>query len=168
MRSRGRRCQPWHLRWIFPLVPESTYEGAVGSAICLNSDPYNLILVYRFLSKDLWIFSGWCGGYPTWDSSMICGASAICLDLMSVRIFWKDSEDPGGACLSPSYTSNWLFSESRPLAIIGSPWPMTLAPTNEAIRNETSGKKTLSVKVKNDWLAGLSCNRCKDKFYQKW
>jgi hypothetical protein len=91
------------------LVPESTYEGAIGSAICSNSDPYDLLLTYRFLSKDLWIFSGWCGGYPTWDSSMICGASAICLDLTSVRIFWKDSENPGGACLSPSYTSDWLF-----------------------------------------------------------
>jgi hypothetical protein len=22
---------------------------------------------------------------------------------------WNDSEDPGGACLSPSYTSDWLF-----------------------------------------------------------
>ncbi len=61
---------------------------------------------------------------------------------------WKDSEDPGGACLSPLYTSDWLFSEAHPLAIIGSPWPMTLTPTNEAIRHETSGKKTLSVKVK--------------------
>jgi hypothetical protein len=62
---------------------------------------------------------------------------------------WKDSEDPGGACLSPSYTSVGLFSELRPLGIIRSPWHMTLAPTNEAIRHETSGKKTLSVKVKN-------------------
>ena len=91
------------------LVPESTYEGAIGSAICLNSNPYNLLLTYRFPSIDLWIFSSWYGGYPTWDSSMICGASAICLELMSVRIFWKNSEDPGGACLSPSYTSDWLF-----------------------------------------------------------
>ncbi len=39
---------------------------------------------------------------------------------------WKDSEDPGGACLSPLYTRNWLFSKSRLLAIVGLPWPMTL------------------------------------------
>ncbi len=45
---------------------------------------------------------------------------------------------------------------------------MTLAPTNEAIRHETSGKKTLTVKVKkNDRLAGLSRNRCKDRFLSK-
>ncbi len=40
------------------LVPESTYKGAIGSAICSNSDPYDLLLTYRFLSKDLSIFSG--------------------------------------------------------------------------------------------------------------
>ena len=68
--------------------------------------------------------------------------SAIC------RIFWKDLEDPGGACLSPSHTSDWLFSELRLLAIVGLPWPMTLTPMNEAIRHGTSRKKTLSVKVK--------------------
>ena len=38
---------------------------------------------------------------------------------------WKDLEDHGGACLSLSYTSNMRFSESRLLAIIGLPWPMT-------------------------------------------
>ncbi len=43
--------------------------------------------------------------------------------------FWKDLEDPGGACLSPLYTSDWLFSELRLLGIIGSPWPMTLSQT---------------------------------------
>ncbi len=45
-----------HLRWIFPLVLESTYKGAVGSAIRVDSGPYDLVLVYRFLPKDLWIF----------------------------------------------------------------------------------------------------------------
>ena len=35
------------------LVLESTYEGAVGSAIGADSGPYNLVLSYRFLSKDL-------------------------------------------------------------------------------------------------------------------
>ena len=49
-----------------------------------------------------------------------------------------------GACLSPAYTSDWQFIESRLLAIFGLPWPMTLAPMNEAIRHETSGKKDLN------------------------
>jgi hypothetical protein len=33
------------------------------------------------------------------------------------------------------------------------PWPMTLAPTNEAIKRETSKKKTLSKKknLRPDW-----------------
>jgi hypothetical protein len=34
----------------------------------------------------------------------------------------------GGACLSPTYTGNWLFSETRHLAILSDsikPWPMT-------------------------------------------
>ncbi len=126
-----------HLRWIFPLVLESTYEGAIGSAIGVDSGPFNdLVLSYRFLSNDLWIFSGWCGGCSTWDSSLVSWhvshlfGSAICW------IIWKDLEDPGGACLAPSYTSDWPFSESRLLAIIGSPWPMTLTPTNEAIRHK--------------------------------
>jgi hypothetical protein len=54
-----------------------------------------------------------------------------------------------GACLSPAYTSDWQFIESRLLAIFGLPWPMTLAPMNEAIRHETSGKTTLFIKAKN-------------------
>jgi hypothetical protein len=45
-------------KWIFPLVLESTYEGAVGSAIRVDSGPCDLVLFYRFLSKDLWIFPG--------------------------------------------------------------------------------------------------------------
>jgi hypothetical protein len=61
---------------------------------------------------------------------------------------WKDSEDHGGACLSPSCTRDKGFSESRLLAISGSPWPMTLTPTNEAISHETGRKKTLTVNAK--------------------
>jgi hypothetical protein len=37
-------------------------------------------------------------------------------------------ERSGGACLSPSYTSDWLFSKLRHLAILSNsikPWPMT-------------------------------------------
>ncbi len=81
---------------------------------------------------------------------------------------WKDSEDPGGACLSLLYTSDWLFSKSRLLAIIGLPWPMTLVPTNEAIRHETSSKKTLSVKVKKlADLLGCHVIGVRIDFYQK-
>jgi hypothetical protein len=49
-----------------------------------------------------------------------------------------------GACLSPSYTGDRLFRKSRHLAILSDsskPWPMTLAPTNIAIRRETMQKK---------------------------
>jgi hypothetical protein len=145
----GRRCQPWHLEWIFPLVLKSTYEGAIGLASCSNSNPYDLILVYRFLSKDLWIFSGWCGGYPTWDSSMVSWrvsylfGSAICWIFEKI---WTILVVPVHHRCTPVIG---YFSKSRLIAIIGLPWPKTLAPTNEAIRHETSGKKPLSVKVKN-------------------
>jgi hypothetical protein len=50
----------------------------------------------------------------------------------------------GGACLSPLYTSDWLFSESPHLAILSNgikPWPMTLTPTNETMRCEIMRKK---------------------------
>ena len=40
-------------------------QGAVGSAIGVDSGRCDLVLFYRFLSKDLWIFPGWCFGYPT-------------------------------------------------------------------------------------------------------
>jgi hypothetical protein len=40
---------------------------------------------------------------------------------------------------------------------------MTLAPMNEAISHETGGKKTLTVKAKNDQLVGMSWKRCKDR-----
>ena len=141
MRSRGRRCQPWHLRWIFPLVPESTYEGAVGLAICSNSDPYDLLLTYRFLPKDLWIFSSWCGGYPTWDSGMTLWRLSHLLESAICQIFekiWTILVVPVWHCRTPAIG---CFSKLRLLAIIGLPWPMALAPTNEAIRHETSGKK---------------------------
>ncbi len=55
----------------------------------------------------------------------------------------------GGVCLSPTYTGNWLFRELHHLVILSDsikPWPMTLAPTNEAIRCEILQKKTLWVK----------------------
>ena len=46
-------------QWIFALVLESTYEGAIGLAIEVDSGPYDLILVYKFLPKDFWIFLGY-------------------------------------------------------------------------------------------------------------
>ena len=76
-----------------------------------------------------------------WHVSHLLG-STICQNLR------KDLQDPVGACLSLSYTSDKQFSKLCHLAIFWSPWPVTLAPTNEAIRHETTGKKTLSVKGK--------------------
>ncbi len=46
--------------------------------------------------------------------------------------------------------------------------PMTLSPTNEAIRHETSGKKDLNCQGKKiDQLAGLPLTRCKNRFLSK-
>ncbi len=60
------------------------------------------------------------------------------------------------------------FSEAHLLAIIGLPWPMTLAPTNEAIRHETSGKKNLIRQGKKiDQLSGLHVVGVRINFYQK-
>jgi hypothetical protein len=60
------------------------------------------------------------------------------------------------------------FSKARLLTIDGLPWPMTLSPTNEAARHETSGEKNLIPQGKKiDRLAGLSRSRCKDRFLSK-
>jgi hypothetical protein len=106
LRMRGPLGQQseWILARLIWYCPTDSYQKIFGS---FPADLVDILL-----------------GIPVWYR----GASAICLDLH--LIFWKDSEDPGGACLSPSYTSDWLFSESRPLAIIGLPWPMT--PTKNA------------------------------------
>jgi len=44
--------------WIFLIVPESTQEGGVKSALGVGYDLYDLISIYGFLPKDLWIFPG--------------------------------------------------------------------------------------------------------------
>jgi hypothetical protein len=44
--------------WIFLIVPESTYKGGVKSALGVGYVSYDLISVYGFLPKDLWIFHG--------------------------------------------------------------------------------------------------------------
>jgi len=44
--------------WIFLIVPESMYEGGVESALGVGYVSYDLISVYGFLQKDLWIFPG--------------------------------------------------------------------------------------------------------------
>ena len=106
LRTRGPLGQQseWILARIIWYCPTDSYQKIFGS---FPADVVDILL-----------------GIPVW----YCGASAICLDLPSVRIFWKDLEDPGGACLSPSYTSNKRFSQLRLLAIIGSPLPMTIPP----------------------------------------
>jgi hypothetical protein len=42
------------------------------------------------------------------------------------------------------------------------PWPMTLAPTNEAVRHENCAKKTLIQKLINPHDPGVH-ERCKDR-----
>ena len=44
--------------WIFLIVPESTYEGGIKSALGVGYPLYDMIAVYGFLLKDLWIFPG--------------------------------------------------------------------------------------------------------------
>ena len=44
--------------WIFLLIPESTYEGGVKSGLGVGYVLYDLISIYGFLPKDLWIFPG--------------------------------------------------------------------------------------------------------------
>jgi hypothetical protein len=44
-----------------------------------------------------------------WHISHLLG-SDVSLNL------WKDLEDPGGACLSPLYTSDWLFQQITPFS----------------------------------------------------
>jgi hypothetical protein len=78
-------------------------------------------------------------GIPVWYR----GASAICLDLPSVKSFEKIRKNLVVAVCHRRTPAIGYFSELCLLAIIGLPWPMTLAPTNEAIRHETSGKKNL-------------------------
>ncbi len=56
--------------------------------------------------------------YDMWRVSHLLG-SDVSLNL------WKDLEDPGGACLSPSYTSNKRFTKICLLAILKLPWHMT-------------------------------------------
>ena len=44
--------------WIFLIVPESTYEGSVESALGVGYVLYDLVSVHGFLPKDHWIFPG--------------------------------------------------------------------------------------------------------------
>ncbi len=98
-------------------------------------------------------------GYQSdmWRISHLLG-SAICPNL------WQDLWDPGGACLSPMYTSHKQFSKSRHLAIVRLSWLMALTITNEAIRYETSGKKPYPSRQKIDRLDEMSRKRCKNRF----
>ena len=50
-----------HLSWIFCIfliVLGSTYKGGIESALGVDSASYDLLLIDRFLPKDLWIFLG--------------------------------------------------------------------------------------------------------------
>jgi hypothetical protein len=44
--------------WTFLIVLESTDEGGIKSALGVGYASYDLIFVYGFLPKDLWIFPG--------------------------------------------------------------------------------------------------------------
>ena len=44
--------------WIFLIILESTHEGGIKSALGVGYASYDLISIYGFLPKDLWIFPG--------------------------------------------------------------------------------------------------------------
>jgi hypothetical protein len=81
----------------------------------------DLVRIYEFLSKYLLdptdllfkdTLAFLCGnaGIDLWRISHMSGSKSV----PSRSRF----ERSGGACLSPSYTSDWLFSELRHLAIL--------------------------------------------------
>ena len=76
--------------------------------------------------------------FPRGNASIICGASYHVWDLPSVIICDDVAKDPSD-CLSPLTSAKSYFSESRYSAgyfPANIPWPMTLAPMNEAISHE--------------------------------
>lgn len=82
---------------------------------------------------------------PRGNASIVCGASYHVWDLPSVIICDDVAKDPSDR-LSPLTSAKSYFSESRYLARYfpaNIPWPMTLAPTNEAISREITRKKNL-------------------------
>ena len=82
---------------------------------------------------------------PHGNASIICGASYHVWDLPSVIICDDVAKDPSDR-LSPLTSAKSYISESRFFARYfpaNIPWPMTLAPTNEAISRETTRKKNL-------------------------
>ncbi len=87
----------------------------------------------------------WCIGFSTWECQYW---HKVCLSFAWIWICSCGSrfKISCSACLSPSYTSNWLSSKLHHLEILSDntqPWPMTmtLAPMNEAIRGEITRKK---------------------------
>ena len=69
---------------------------------------------------------------------------------------WEDPEDPGGACLSPSYTSNMRFSKSRLLAISWLPWPMTQLTFGGNLKTDKKLLKFNSAKIASNLSLQLS------------
>ena len=79
-----------------------------------------------------------CWLIPRRNCHIVCSWLQPILGSNIYLLPWRRYKDPGN-CLLPAYISNWLFSESRQLARMFPaimPWPMTLAPTNEAISRE--------------------------------
>ncbi len=102
-------------------------------------------------------------GIPVW----YCGTSAICLDLPSVESFEKIRKIMVVPVCHRCTPAIGYFIKSRLLAIIGSPWFMTLAPTNEAIRHETSNKNLIPQGKKLTNLLGCHIIGVRIDFYQE-
>jgi hypothetical protein len=135
------------VNWIFLWVPRATYETCIRGEYVAIPNLLELVCIYKFLSKylldpkdllfdDVLAFLHGNAGIDLWHISHVSGSKSV----PSRSRF----ERSGGACLSPSYTSNWLFSKSRHLPLLSDsikPWPMTLAPTNKTIRCEIMQRK---------------------------
>ncbi len=70
----------------------------------VRSDPSLQIPIKRSLDlfRLIWWMSYSRFQYGMWGVSHLLGSDAS-------PNLWKDLEDPGGACLSPLYTSDWQF-----------------------------------------------------------
>jgi hypothetical protein len=111
-------------------VRGSRWVGHLFEFQPVRSDTSLQIPIKRSLDlfRPMWWISYLGFQYSMWHVSYLLGSDVS-------RNLLKDSEDPGGACLSPLYTSDWLFWRSVPLS---NNW-ITMAYDRE--REHTGGRR---------------------------
>ena len=117
------QCQ---LRKIQPLIWESTYGNGRWTEYVTGFGSCELVCWHEFLWNIFKYFN-------------ICGASYHIPDPTHMASSLKKLRKICGASQSPAHISDWLFSKSQVFSEGFShqiPWPMTLAPTNEAISRD--------------------------------